>query len=225
MKRVLAGLGLMVMAAAPAAAADLPRGGMPYKAPAYISGFNWTGFYIGLHGGYGWGDSSGLELEGGFAGGQIGYNWQAPGSPWVFGLELDSAWADFGATNTVAGPGVLVTVDSNADYIGSFRGRLGYAFWERTMLYVTGGLAWAHNDVSVVATTGPFTAGLSDSRTHLGGTIGAGLEHAFLPYLSGKAEYRYTAFGSEPYFSNLGGVSLDADTHMFLVGANFRFGR
>jgi outer membrane immunogenic protein len=93
------------------------------------------------------------------------------------------------------------------------------------MLYVTGGLAWAHNDVSVVATTGPFTAGLSDSRTHLGGTIGAGLEHAFLPYLSGKAEYRYTAFGSEPYFSNLGGVSLDADTHMFLVGANFRFGR
>jgi outer membrane immunogenic protein len=223
MKRLLAGIGLMVLVAAPAAAADLPRQGMPYKAPGYF-GFNWTGFYLGLHAGYGWGDSSGVDLDGGLIGGQIGYNWQAVGSPWVFGIELDSAWADFGSTSTVAGAGVLVSVNSNADYMGSLRGRIGYAFWDRTMFYATGGVAWMNNEVTVVATSGPFTAGVSDSKTHVGGTIGVGVEHAFAPYFSAKAEYRYTAYGSESYFGSLGGVSLDADTHMFLVGANYRFG-
>jgi outer membrane immunogenic protein len=224
MKRFLvAGLGLLTaFVAAPAAAADLPRA-MPYKAPAYVTSYNWTGFYIGAHAGYAWGASDPIDLSGGFVGGQLGYNWQAAGSPWVFGVELDSAWADFGSTNTVAGSGVLVAVNSDANYMGSLRGRVGYAVWDRTMLYATGGVAWLNNEISVVATSGPFTAGISDTKTHIGGTIGVGIEHAFAPNLSAKAEYRYTAYGSETYFSSLGGVSLDADTHKFLVGANLRF--
>jgi outer membrane immunogenic protein len=223
MKRLIAGIGLMALAAAPAAAADLPRGGAPYRAPSYVAGYNWTGFYVGLHGGYGWGDSNGVDLDGGFVGGQVGYNWQAMGSPWVFGVELDSAWADFGSNNTVVAPGVLVSVNSSANYMGSFRGRVGYAVWDRTMLYATGGVAWLNNEVTVIATSGPFTAGASDTKTHIGGTIGVGLEHVFAPNISGKVEYRYTAYGSETYFGSLGGVSIDADTHQFLVGANFRF--
>jgi outer membrane immunogenic protein len=223
MKRLLAGFGLIALAVASAAAADLPRQGMPYRAPSYVAGYNWTGFYVGLHAGYGWGDANGVDLNGGFIGGQVGYNWQAMGSPWVFGVELDSAWADFGSTNTVAGSGVLVAVNSDANYMGSLRGRVGYAVWDRTMLYATGGVAWLNNEISVVATSGPFTAGISDTKTHIGGTIGVGIEHAFAPNLSAKAEYRYTAYGSETYFSSLGGVSLDADTHKFLVGANLRF--
>jgi outer membrane immunogenic protein len=109
--------------------------------------------------------------------------------------------------------------------MGSFRGRIGYSFWDRTMFYATGGVAWLNNEVSVVATSGPFTAGASDSKMHVGGTFGVGIEHAFAPYWSGKAEYRYTAYGSETYFGSFGGVSLDADTHMFTVGVNYRFGR
>ena len=31
---------------------------MPYKAPAaYAPMYNWTGFYLGIHGGGAWGDS------------------------------------------------------------------------------------------------------------------------------------------------------------------------
>jgi outer membrane immunogenic protein len=224
MKRLLAGLGLMAFVSAQAAAADLPGG--RYRTMDYPLAFSWTGFYVGLHAGYGWGGSTGVQLDGGFIGGQIGYNWHVSGSPWVFGLEVDSAWADFGSTNSVAGPGVLVTVNSSADYIGSFRGRIGYAFWPHTMFYVTGGVAWASNDVRVVATTGPFTAGLYDSKTHIGGTIGAGIEQAFTfaPNWSARAEYRYTALGNETYFGSLGGISLDPDIHMFMIGANYRFG-
>ena len=53
MKRSLvAGFGLLALAAAmPASAADLPRGSMPYKAPAYVAQYNWTGFYLGINGG------------------------------------------------------------------------------------------------------------------------------------------------------------------------------
>jgi outer membrane immunogenic protein len=220
MKRVLAGIGLVALVAAPAAAADLP--GRPYQAPAYYPQYSWTGFYAGLHGGYGWGDLSGVDLSGGFVGGQVGYNWQAGASPWVFGLEVDSAWANLGSSNGVAGPGLLVAVDSDVNYIGSFRGRIGYA-WDRTLLYATGGVAWANNQVTVAVTSGPFFAGLSDSKFHVGGTIGAGVEYAFTPYLSGKAEYRYTAYGSESYFGNLGGVKLDIDTHAVMIGANYHF--
>src|ERR1043165_3856022 len=83
MKRsLLAGLGLLALAAAiPAQAADLPRG-MPYKAPvAYAPMYNWTGFYLGIQGGGAWGDSdwNGLAVSnspgGGLIGGTAGYNW------------------------------------------------------------------------------------------------------------------------------------------------------
>src|SRR5450830_1348712 len=68
--------------------------------------WNWTGFYIGAHVGAAWGitnfsDPFGTSIfadkvttPGFLAGGQIGYNWQAPNSPWVFGIEADLDWLD-----------------------------------------------------------------------------------------------------------------------------------
>ena len=226
MKRLMsAALGLFaLMAAAPASAADLPRG-VPYKAPVMMSVFNWTGFYAGIHGGYGWASSDGIDLRGGFVGGQVGYNWQAMGSPWVFGIEFDSAWADMGRTDVFATGAGILSVESRAHYMGSLRPRIGYA-WDRTMLYLTGGLAWVNNRISVNATVGGFTAGISDSQTHLGGTIGVGVEHAFAPNWTGKVEYLYTAYGSETYFSSIGGgFSADATSHTIKVGLNYLFNR
>ena len=226
MKRLVsASLGLLALTAMPAAAADLPRGVMPYKAPVTMSAFNWTGFYAGLHGGYGWASSNGINLEGGFFGGQIGYNWQALGSPWVFGIEFDSAWADMGRTDVYGTAIGTLTAKSRAYYIGSLRPRIGYA-WDRTMLYGTGGLAWATNRLTVSNTLGGFTASASDTQTHFGWTIGGGVEHAFAPYLTGKVEYLYTAYGSETYFSTIsGGVSADAGSHTIKVGVNYLFYR
>ncbi len=223
MKRSLfAGLGVLALIAAPASAADLPRQ-MPYKAPAYVTSYNWTGFYLGAHAGYGWGSSDGVDLRGGFVGGQIGYNWQAAGSPWVFGIEVDSAWADLGRTTSILAPIGVVSVSSDANYVGSARGRIGYAF-DRTMVYATGGLGWIHNEIAVNATVGPFTAGVSDSKMHVGGVVGAGVEHAFAPNWSGKVEYLYSMYNSQTYFSGFGGgFSADADTHTLKVGLNYHF--
>ena len=220
---VTAGLGLVALvAAAPASAADLPYG-VPYKAPAAYSVFNWTGFYAGIHGGYAWASSNGINLAGGFVGGQIGYNWQAMGSPWVFGIELDSSWADIGRSGVVATGAGVISISSRAHYMGTLRPRIGYA-WDRTMLYATGGLAWINNTATVNATVGPFAAALSSNRTHLGATIGGGVEHAFAPNLTGKVEYLYTAYGRETYFQNIvGGFSANASAHTLKLGLNYLF--
>jgi outer membrane immunogenic protein len=221
MRSVFAGFGLVALLAAPATAADLPRQAAPYRSPAYVTSYNWTGFYLGANAGYGWGNSDGLDLRGGFIGGQVGYNWQGAGSPWVLGVEVDSAWADFGRSDTFATTAGLVSVSSNANYIGTARARVGYAF-DRTLVYVTGGVGWINNEESINATAGPFTIGVSDSRMHIGGVVGAGVEHAIAPNWSVKAEYLYSSYNSQTYFGNIaGGFSADADTHTAKIGLNY----
>src|SRR3954467_13415072 len=103
MRRVLLTTISLLASPAPAVvAADLPRQ-MPAKAPAYVPvGYNWTGFYLGINGGYAWGRShwspcaGNPDPSGGMVGGTAGYNWQAAGSPWVFGLVVDLAWTKNG---------------------------------------------------------------------------------------------------------------------------------
>lgn len=112
---------LFIGATAPALAADLPRKAPP-PAPVMAPVMNWTGFYIGINGGYSWGHSSrdlnffnpatgaaiatgtggGRDLNGGLFGGQIGYNWQA--SNWVFGIETDAQWTGQKGGTTVLCP-------------------------------------------------------------------------------------------------------------------------
>jgi opacity protein-like surface antigen len=109
MKKLLLGTTALVTSVGAhwAAAADLPR-----KAPPPISAYNWSGFYIGAEIGGAVGtanvsDPFGASIFGdkvttpGFlAGGQIGYNWQVPNSPWVLGLQADANWLTSDGTNT-----------------------------------------------------------------------------------------------------------------------------
>jgi outer membrane immunogenic protein len=57
MKRVFFALAGVAVLMGTAAAADLPpRPAEPYyKAPAFVQAYNWTGFYIGVNGGGGFG--------------------------------------------------------------------------------------------------------------------------------------------------------------------------
>src|SRR5215471_17813955 len=118
-----AGAALIGLASINAAvAADLRpvyRAPPPVMAP--VSVYNWTGFYVGVNGGGIWsgGDSEFL------IGGTLGYNWQQPGSPFVFGLEGDIDWVSGGGHS----------------YFATARGRIGYAV-DRWMIYATGGAAF-----------------------------------------------------------------------------------
>lgn len=204
-----------------------------YKAPPapVMAAFNWSGFYAGIHGGWATGDmdSSTLggsaDIDGGFFGGQIGWNWQAAGSPWVWGVEVDSAWADIGDSVTATVAPFTGTVSSDLDYFGTARLRLGYA-WDRVLWYVTGGVAWAHNELSGTLTGPGLALGASSDNTHVGWTIGGGVEWAFADPWSVKLEYLFMDFGSEDYFGGpgAGGFDADAQIHTFKIGLNYRWG-
>lgn len=204
-KLILAGVSAAALLAGPAFAADMPSRVFA-KAPMMEPMFNWTGFYAGVQGG--WAGASGID--GWFGGGTIGFNYQAPGSAFVWGGELDGAFSNIG--ESVSGLGI--TVKSEVDHFGTARLRAGTAI-DRSLLYVTGGAAWAHNEISVT--------GLGkDSKTHLGWTVGAGIEQALSGGWSGKLEYLYADFGSETYFGGLRSGEFDA--HVVRAGLNYRFG-
>jgi outer membrane immunogenic protein len=221
MNRLLLASALLSVATA-ASAADMQA--RPYKAPPpqiVSPAYNWSGFYIGAMGGYGWG-SGDSDGSGGFGGGTIGYNWQFPGSQFVFGIEVDAAGASITDSFTEdLGGGVLLTQDNKINVFGSVTGRAGFAM-DALLLYAKGGYAWANNKSTVSIPV--IGASFSDSHTYSGYTVGGGLEYLFTPSWSAKAEYMYTSLGCETY--NFGGVPFDStniDFHTIKVGVNYHF--
>lgn len=229
---VMAAAGLALGSVQIASAADMGR--PVYKAaPAPVmAGYNWTGFYVGIHGGYAWGElgsnllgAGNTDVDGWFGGGQIGWNWQGAGSPWVFGVEVDSAFANIENDATIGAGAVVANAFSEMDYFGTARLRLGYAF-DRAMIYATGGVAWGNNEIGVNIATPLFVAGASSSNMHVGYAVGGGIEWAIADNWSAKVEYLYLDFGSEQYFGGAGAGGFDADlsAHTVKVGLNYRFG-
>ncbi|MDX6807014.1 outer membrane protein [Terrihabitans rhizophilus] len=199
----LAVAGAAMSAPLAASAADVPYyggGESSYAAPA-TSASNWTGFYVGGHVGYGTGEASEADIDGFVGGVQGGFNWQM--GQFLAGVEADVSYSGVGASGLV---------DSyDVDWLGTARGRVGFAF-DRFVAYGTGGLAWANAEYE-----GPVS---SDSNTHLGWTLGAGVEMALTERVSAKAEYLYMDFGSESY-SGVG--DIEPDLHNVRLGVNYRF--
>jgi len=221
MKRsLIAGIGLLALAALPASAADLPRGPIPYKAPAMVSQYNWTGFYLGINGGGAWGNSdwNGFAVDnspsGGMIGGTAGYNWQGAGSPWVFGLEGDIDWTNIRDRATACG---AFNCETRNNWFGTVRGRVGYAF-DRFMPYFTGGLAVG----DVEANLGGFTGSKS---TNAGWTVGVGIEGVLAGNWTAKVEYLYADLGDTTCSSVACGTATNVDLNLNIVraGLNYRF--
>jgi outer membrane immunogenic protein len=213
--------------------------------------FSWSGFYLGVNSGYGWGAShstvytdatdaahltsaglattvsntSSLWTQGGFGGGQLGYNVQR--DRFVFGVETDiQASAIKGAAVAEAAvfpatfllPSVMseALTKSNLDWFGTVRARLGYSlgntlFFGNTLVYATGGFAYGGvkdtliaelTSTNVTSTTAPLatsgaTAAVDSRNANLTGwVVGGGVEVALSPSWSAKAEYQYIDLGS-----------------------------
>jgi outer membrane immunogenic protein len=261
-KLFLSGVVFTALAVGPALAADLPRKAPAYMPPP--PPFSWTGFYIGVNAGGAWADNdftstpnnawlvaegpaevaflSGLQSpsfgNSGFTGGgQIGYNWQV--NQWVFGLEADIRWMDLSDSKTVGpvvgpfGNATVVNTSTKNEWVATFRPRLGYA-WDRTLLYVTGGLAVGNVQASlnvIRPVTGYNSFGSVDD-TQAGWTVGGGIEWAFAPHWSIKAEYLYVDLGDVnfttastnglfPTFNE--SVSVSSKLNIATVGLNYRF--
>lgn len=232
---------VLALGVAGAQAADLTYEPAPIvEAPA---AFNWTGFYIGVHGGVGGGDIDTTFTNefgdysntwsdnafGGFGGAQIGYNWQF--SPnWVAGVEADIAASGVKASFDANYGDVDYSeyVETKIDWFGTLRARVGYA-WDNLLVYGTGGAAYGDVKISSGFNDEGFISDSSFSDTKWGWTAGAGVEYGITQNITLKAEYLYVDLGSIGY-DGLNGISedighTDADIafHTLKAGLNYKF--
>jgi outer membrane immunogenic protein len=208
-----------------AAAADMPERAPPYKSPMYspepVS--SWTGFYIGVNAGYGWantsvdGFSGSSNLNGFVGGGQIGFNWQGA-SPLVLGIEADFQGTGQNHTDTGTLLGVAYSVKQELPWLGTVRGRVGYATGP-VLIYATGGLAYLNYKMTASA----LGTSASSDTSKAGWTLGGGVEWMFAPRWSVKAEYLYVDTGDTSV--TLFGTTFTgrAKDSIGRVGVNYHF--
>jgi len=251
---------LSLASAGAASAADMAvkaRPALPAPAPVY----NWTGWYAGVNGGWAFDASStgslvastpgfagaiaaggtptffGAKHEGGFGGGQVGYNWQM--ANWLVGVEADIQGADIGRTSTIIFPGgaVFPSVSTGRDHIdwfGTLRGRVGVTAGP-ALFYATGGLAYGGVRTNISNVFTPAAAGSffgSDSSTRIGWAAGAGVEWGFAPNWTVRGEYLHVDLGrSNVTMFDPVNFPAESATYRFnhvvdavRVGVNYRFG-
>jgi outer membrane immunogenic protein len=212
-----------------------------------ISSFDWTGAYIGAHGGYAWGEADvayegepgGGDLDGGFWGGALaGYNLQH--DAFVFGIEGDFGLGDVSGEGA---PKPLPTEEIydytyDLDWNAHLRARAGFAV-DRALFFVAGGLAVAKHTLGVEET---FTGNIicqadckgidpsttqslgSDSQTHVGFTIGGGLEYALTDNVLLRAEYLYDNYGEASYEDDEGNeYDVDLTAQTVRAAVSFKF--
>jgi outer membrane immunogenic protein len=181
---ILLGVSLLSLAAGlrPSAAADLPVKARPLAVAVY----DWTGLYVGVHGGEGWGSkdisappfpfggavitpaASSNSISGWLAGGQVGYNFQGGpgifGGRWVIGGEAQVSWSRLDDTVScsavVAIPGVgAVPLSVNCSSKVDSLGTIALRLgsaFDRILVYSKVGAAWTHDKYQDDVTTPAF---------------------------------------------------------------------
>lgn len=242
MKKLLLALAAATAAAGTAQGADLPAAYPPYKAPALVAPppYDWSGLYVGVNLGYGFGRATGdvtgpagatasasEDLDGVLGGAQIGYNWQM--AHWIFGLETDFQFSgqDASSTLTCATGACSATRDDTLPWFGTFRGRIGYAF-DRLLLYTTVGVAYGQARSELKITSGGTTATASQSDIRAGLAVGGGIEYGLAPHWTGRLEYLYLDSGDIDNTATVSGVGTFNGTtrlhnNVVRLGLNYRF--
>ena len=197
-----------------ASAADLPV--RPGPAPAYYpvaTVYDWGGAYVGINGGYAFGQSewgsdpfnpSGLNSTGNFRvkGGLVGATMGVSGQwgAWVLSVEGDFDWQGLSGTSSSAFCTSIVTSQTigataaglncktASNWIGTLRARVGYA-WDRVLVYGTAGGAGANVETALSGL--PY-----QNNAEFGWTAGGGVELALADNWTFKAEYLFVDLGN-----------------------------
>ena len=191
--------GSALLLSAPVFAADLnePVPAAPYVAPVSTA-FDWTGAYVGADVGYSWANKrsarnkdSDAVVGGVFA----GYNYQIQNNI-VVGGEGEVAYGG---------------ADPLATWTGAIRGRAGYAF-DNILVYGTVGGLVGQGEMKLGSG--------SETRTHVGYQVGAGIEAALTTNVTARAEYLYTDTNNRDYGS---GDKGDLDGNTVKLGVGYKF--
>lgn len=203
-------------------------------APVASGVYDWSGKYVGVQLGHGWGsaitneintangsDNSGrldYDVNGILGGVHIGYNMQS--GALVYGAEADVEYSGIdGFWDWQNGNGL----SKDIGWVGSLRGRVGYAV-DRFMLYGTAGIAVASVDMDVIHAG---AVALSETETTVGWTTGLGAEYALTDRVSVRTEYRYADYGDTSVSGDVFGGNYmyphDNKVHALRIGASMKF--
>ena len=236
-----------------ASAADLSSRVAPL--PVMPVAYNGAGFYVGGNGGYSWAtvDTSVVSfnngpfspnngvfeathshnLNGGFGGGQIGYNF-FPFPHFLLGFEGDGDWADLTNNTTSCRDAFHCSnTDRKDNWFATARVRMGYV-QDDWLFYGTGGFAWVGTQATRTIVVEPaatsFLVGQSASvsNTRTGWTLGGGVEYGFWRNWSVNVEYRYMQFNyndnfffSDPRAARQ--INAQQNVNTVRVGLNYHF--
>lgn len=201
---LLAGVAVVALSNSAFAADLIIAPSAPEPIAMDVSSSDWSGFYAGVHSGYGWGeltvdDTTTSDIEGWLGGVQAGYNVQMDSI--LLGVQTDIAITNIG----------LDDVDTaNLDWLGSTTARLGVVAGD-FVPYVKGGVAYGGATFD--------GAGAEDSQTHVGWTVGGGVEFAVAENMTVFGEYNYYDLGSQTY----DGSDVALTTQVVKAGLNFKF--
>jgi outer membrane autotransporter protein len=215
------------------------------KAPAFGPAYNWTGFFIGASGGVlsgrtDWAfipafvGTTNPRFAGGLAGLQAGYDQQF--GKWVLGVE-----ANFNGTNAhgarpcPAPADSFVVCETGVNWIGTATARAGYAFWDRSLWYVRGGVAFGESKAGLSCTPGTVnvvgvaTCYSLDTQRRVGWTVGLGSEFALAKNWTVRSETNYYDMGTKRFTNPASPLGIpaimDVSETGFIttVGLNYRF--
>jgi outer membrane immunogenic protein len=170
--------------------------------------YNWTGFYVGGTAGLITQGATGTDLGptclincsvtsydigdvGGIFGVHAGFNYQT--GRWVLGVEADYSGTTLDTTQSVFP--LPSTVSSKLDSLGTVRGRLGYVFDNRLLVYGTGGWAYGHVNNRASFEQDPLHT-VSETLTKYGWTAGGGADWAFMDHWIARVEVLYVDLGN-----------------------------
>ncbi|MEO1701699.1 MAG: outer membrane protein [Pseudomonadota bacterium] len=201
-------------AADPASGADAVRlpsfPPLPAAVAVQNAGNDWSGVYVGGFGNYTTGsfDSTlGRVDASGYEGGVFaGYDYAIDN--YIIGGEADIA------LGSVAGEDGATDTNLEKRINGSVRARAGVAV-DRVLIYGTAGLAIAGTEI--------MQSSDADTATHLGWTVGAGVDVKITEKLFGRIEYRYTDYDSKTFSLGSEAVASGFDEHSVRAGLGIKF--
>jgi outer membrane immunogenic protein len=194
----------------------------------------WSGYFIGIQGGYAFGDldadvgdgdpivvDGDVSFEPEFALGGIYYgrNWQS--GNFVFGLDSSLSLIDLNEsaddtdTNLTAAP-YIDSVDYEASLLGLSRVKVGYAF-DSVLVFAAGGLATTRFEYELNDYGNGGGAGDPEEEDSFafGWTLGAGVEAKFAENWSARIEYIYAKIEDDVEVSD-GGFNIGTDLELEL---------
>ena len=177
-----------------------------------IDGPDWTGFYIGAYGAYGFGnthssDNMDSDPEDPYPGIHAGYTFEL--EKFVIGIEGDLSLADLdGDTGSGAG-----FVSQDIDNIAAVSGRIGLPF-DNILVFMSAGWSWADSERNTVVS--------SDSELLNGPTLGGGFQYGLSHQLIGRMEYVHIDYGKVTY-DIPGSPKVDSNVDVVKVGLDYIF--